>query len=212
MIKYILTTIGYLLFINIIGFIICKNRRALIFIISLLISIIAYFSYRQFQFHLYILYLNLFIVFFMLSLKDFQNRYILAWHAVVFAIAVIMLRLFLQIPIILNLISVAIAFSLLFIPYSISKQKGLGIGDIIVFSLTAILFTPVEIIIIFMFTAISALLYGVITFYFSKKKQAIPLIPFIALSVYIFIPFKYNILSFIRLEFLYNIQYSIIGK
>jgi len=142
-----------------------------------------------------------------LSIYDLNYLYIEGWQVIVLLLSIIIYRLNLKIPLIINLFSIFLSILIFSIPYIISKREKIGLGDIIVFSIISIILTPVEVIILIILSSVSGLITVLIVSYFKILGKKIPLIPFISISLAILIPFKYQLLELFKLNQIYNLQF-----
>ncbi len=183
-----------------------KGRGFLLAFISgvFLFFILFYQNYNHFQF---IALLNLNITFFILDMQDYRDKYVLDWHFYILIGAILLVRLTVDADWKLNFISIAVAFLVLFIPYAVTKGKGLGIGDVIVFGLCGLLLTPVEVLPVFLLTTLTAALWGIGHYIVTRKKSAFALIPFIHIAMLIFLPLQKVFLHLLGLENVYMMQF-----
>jgi Flp pilus assembly protein protease CpaA len=207
MIAYVTAGLVFGVFFVLSGILVIKKKRGLVLFSGLVCAGLSFLLYHSFVIHLFIVYVNFLAILYVLALQDFKTRYITEWQVIFFAASAVLLRVFLVIPFWLNVISVVFAFGVLFLPYKLSQGRGLGIGDVIVFTILAINFTPVEIVIVFLFTTIGAVVFGILFRIINREQTQIPLIPFFWISTFLFIPFKNEIISFLGIELLYNLQF-----
>lgn len=167
------------------------------------------FLYHKQPFPYNLVYLNLILSLSICSFQDMKDRYITARQAIFLGVSVVIVRILTDIPPVVNLISVVMGFLLLFVPYLLSRKKGLGIGDVIALTLLSVLFTPVGVTVIFLMTTVGALIYGGVKWVVKKEKSRIPLIPFMQLAVWLYLGLKWTILKWTGLSEMYHLLIGI---
>lgn len=115
-----------------------------------------------------------------LSVSDFREKSVDSVRLFLFFIAVVLSRSFVTIPLWPNLLSVLTAVSFLGIPFLMTRGKAMGAGDVIVFSLTAVLMNPFETLIAGTMAAVLGSAYGIGT----GRDKRIPFIPFLQAGFY----------------------------
>ncbi len=203
----IIACIAFFILAAFFGFRIVNRGRGALLASLCLYSFLFYFLFKDFQISLFISILNLHLILLILSLEDIAKQYLLLWHFVFLFLAVILVRIYMDIPVIVNLISVIMAFILFFIPHIITRGKGLGIGDVIVFPVLAILMTPVEMILLFLFTLLGATLFALLQRLITQKSSRFPLVPFMQLGLLLMVPLREFWISLFHLQNIYLMQF-----
>lgn len=176
-------------------------------VVSLILSIIIGYFYSSYNVALFLVYYVLLLLFWMLALEDIESLSIGDWQLAAFAVAVVIARIFLRIPFLLNAVSVAVAAALFFIPYWLSRGKGIGIGDGMVFAIFALLLTPVETVVVFLMTTLTATLFAASVFAVKRKLEPFPLLPFAFYSALAFLPAKSFWIALFGLQTVYTLQW-----
>ncbi len=83
-------------------------------------------------------------------------------------------------------------FTLIFLPFLLSRRKGLGVADVIIFSALSLTLSGFEPLLIELFSAISAILINLPRFFFNNKKTdtQIPYLPFISFGWWLVLVIK----------------------
>jgi prepilin signal peptidase PulO-like enzyme (type II secretory pathway) len=186
-----------------------NGRSTLVFCVIGAFALSAFFFllFHNFPLILFIVLIGFYFNLVLLSLEDIKNLSVTDWQIAAFGVTALTARIFIPLPLVSNILSVAAGFLMFFIPYLITRKKGVGIGDVLVFTGCALLFTLTETILVFLFTGLTALIYAVLRYVFLKKKDRIPLIPFIALSTVLTMGLRDFIIPLLGLSDLYNMQF-----
>jgi Flp pilus assembly protein protease CpaA len=186
-----------------------NGRGSLVFCVigAILLSAFFFLLFRNLPLIVFIPFMAFYFNMALLSLEDIKKLSVPDWQIAAFGVSALTMRIFLPLPLVNNIISAAAGFLLLFIPYLVTRRKGIGIGDVLVFTGCALLLTLAETLIVFLFTGVSALIYAVLRYAILKKKDRIPLIPFIALSTVLTMGLRDYIIPLLGLSDLYNTQF-----
>ena len=204
--KIVLLFLFFLILVGVLRILI-KNKTFFILIFSALFSILYYILYLYFSLPVFFVALSLQVIFIVLSTEDILHHYLLTWHFIVLFINVVLLRIFLDIPLLPNIFSPVVAAFLLGLPYLLTKGKGIGVGDPIVFMILSIVLTPVGVFVVFLFTVFFASLFGIVRKLFVKQKTAFALVPFIYFAFFLYFPLKSTLLHLLFLNRLYEYQW-----
>lgn len=171
------------------------------------ISLFVYFFYQSYPVMLFLALMTLHFILFVADMQDIRDCYVYDWQLVAIALAVLLVLLAYHPNWLLSVAAGALAFVLLIVPYAVTRGKGMGLGDPIVFGLTGLIVTPVEIIPLFLMVSLSALTWGIGRYLIRGEKTLFPLIPFIHLSLLVFLPFSRPIMELLGLYSLYLMQF-----
>lgn len=204
--RVILSAVGVLIFCLFTGAYFQKLEARPI-VVSFILSILIVFLYREVPAPYVITDFMLLLMLWVLSLEDIEYLFITGWKVLVFAVIVFIARAYLRIPAGLNILSVVIAGLFFLLPYAVTKGKGIGLGDGILFCLMAVLLTPVETVVLFLITTLSALAYAAASMAVKKKVEPFPLAPFIFYATLIFLPQKLFWIGLSGLKAVYYLQW-----
>ncbi|OHD54402.1 MAG: hypothetical protein A2Y33_04475 [Spirochaetes bacterium GWF1_51_8] len=186
-----------------------NGRQSLVFsaAASIVISLCFYLLFRSMPILIYVCLTGFVFNLVLLSLEDMKNLSVTDWQIAVFGAIALLLRIFLPIPILATVISAAGGFLLFFVPYLVTRREGIGIGDVLVMTGVSLVTTPVETVLVFLFTAFSATIYGAIRYFVSGSRERIPLIPFIAGAAILVLGLRDFLIPLLGLRDLYNLQF-----
>lgn len=153
--------------------------------------------------------LTVLTVFWLLALEDIGSLSVKGWEIAAFGISVAIARVFLRIPPALNLVSVGLAAVLFGVPYLVTRGKGMGLGDGLVFALFAVLLTPVETVVLFLMTVVSATVYALAAFAVRKKIEPFALLPFVFYSALVYLPLKTFWIAKLGMQAAYAFQWML---
>jgi Flp pilus assembly protein protease CpaA len=196
----ILVSLSLLVIVNLLCFFIYKTLQWKIVLLSLLFSVSFLFLYGKLPLHIFCLYGYFFSIMTLLSLEDFKEQSLREWQIVLFLGLTILVRFFLEIPLFLNLISLLLGFLFLFIPYLFTRGKGMGLGDVIVFSAVSLLLKPADVLIVGSAAAFGGFLFGIFGSIRRKRFEPIPFVPFIQAALFFYLPFQTKIRVFFSLS------------
>ncbi len=188
MLLKILLSAGFLIVSYLTYFYIYRINRITIIIFLMAFSTAFYYFYKFIPIQIFLLYWLLFIVLNFLSIYDIKFQAVSIFSIIIFLIPVILLRVLIVLPFISNLIAVISGLLFLLIPFIITKGRGLGLGDVAIFTGLSLLVMPHSVFIIGFLAAIFALCYGLIRLVVYKKKERIPFLPFMEAAFFIYIP------------------------
>jgi hypothetical protein len=159
-------------------------------VVSTLLTVLFYFLYQK-----YSLFIQLSLVFYFLALvwaglKDYRDRFVMDYHLAVMLAGAVWARFYLDYSILITAIAVVTGFAVLFAAYFITKKKGIGMGDVLAFAIISITLDPAGVFAVLIISCLLGIAYGLVQILVFKKKEAIPMVPFIGMGLFLYLPFR----------------------
>jgi prepilin signal peptidase PulO-like enzyme (type II secretory pathway) len=170
-------------------------------VISIIISVLFYFLYQKFPVLMQVSLIFCFLALTWAGIKDFRERFVMDYHLAVIMAGALWVRFNMDYPLWLTGVSIGAGFMVLFAAWLYTKQKGIGLGDVLAFTIVSIMLDPAGVFAVLIITCILGIVYGGAQILVFKNKGAIPMVPFIGLGLFLYLPFRETISNLVMGQF-----------
>ncbi len=170
-----------------------RKKPFIVLLVCLSHAILFCFIYTGLPLNEYFLFAALFSILLQLSLEDFIEQKVSIIPVILLFTNIILILLFQNHSLLTAFLSGIIGLTTLLLPYLLTRGKGMGTGDIIVFAVVCLLIQPQEIFIMLFLASISAIVFYLflrLSKMWSKDQPLIPLIPFFHIILFFYYPFR----------------------